>query len=180
VPDCRLPTVDSRLLAVLAMACLLLAARPVAARPVAAQTPEPPAPGAAADVDDAVHDIAKSMNCPTCAGRNLADCPTDTCAQWKAEIRSQLLNGKSRQEVLAYFQDRFGPTVLQEPPKEGAVLALWVTPVIAAAALVMAGVWIARRTTRRAAPPPPPPPAAGAEPAADSYAAQLEEQVRQE
>jgi cytochrome c-type biogenesis protein CcmH len=163
-----------------ALACLLLFARAAVAQTPEPPVPEPPAPSTA--VDDAVHDIARSMNCPTCAGRNLADCPTDTCAQWKAEIRSQLVDGKSRQEVLAYFQDRFGPTVLQEPPKEGAVLALWVVPVVAAAGLVLAGIWAARRSSRRLSRQA----AAAVEPAADSaspadpYAAQLEEQVRRE
>ncbi len=89
-----------------------------------AQTPAP--------LDDEVHDIAKQMNCPTCAGRNLADCPTETCAQWKQEIGAQLQAGKTSQEVLDYFEARFGPTVMQEPPKEGAVLALWVVPVLGA------------------------------------------------
>lgn len=67
--------------------------------------------------DEPTYRIAKQLNCPTCAGRNLADCPTETCAQWKAEIKAQLDAGKSAEEVLAYFQDRFGPTVLQERPR---------------------------------------------------------------
>jgi cytochrome c-type biogenesis protein CcmH len=75
--------------------------------------------------DEPTYRIAKQLNCPTCAGRNLADCPTETCAQWKAEIKAQLDAGKSAEEVLAYFQDRFGPTVLQEPPKSGITAPLW-------------------------------------------------------
>ncbi|MGQ9815259.1 MAG: cytochrome c-type biogenesis protein [Candidatus Roseilinea sp.] len=133
-----------------------------------AQSPDPL-------LDDRIHDLAKQMNCPTCAGRNLADCPTDTCAQWKAEIRSQLEAGKSPDEVLTYFQTRFGPTVMQEPPREGALLLVWIAPVAAAIALVSAGVWAAHRASARKSP-------SATQPdiqSEDPYVLALEEQVRQ-
>jgi cytochrome c-type biogenesis protein CcmH len=126
-------------------------------------------------LDDRVHDLAKQMNCPTCAGRNLADCPTDTCKQWKDEIRSQLEAGKSDREVLIYFQTRFGPTVMQEPPKEGALLLVWIVPVAAAMVLMAAGVWAVRRAAARRSP-------SATQPATthdDPYVVALEEQVRQ-
>jgi len=106
--------------------------------------------------DEPTYRIAKQLNCPTCAGRNLADCPTETCAQWKAEIKAQLDAGKSAEEVLIYFQDRFGPTVLQEPPKSGVTAPLWAAPVGAAVIfLAIAGLvmWrTAQRNTRTPAP----------------------------
>jgi cytochrome c-type biogenesis protein CcmH len=140
-----------------------------------AQTPDPA---------DQVHDIAKQLNCPTCAGRNLADCPTDTCMQWKAEIKSQLQAGKSQQEVLDYFKARFGPTVLQEPPKEGAVLVLWVLPVIGLLVLAVGGIIVLRRVSAQRAQPGDSVSVqsaglagASAQPA-DEYVARLEEEVR--
>lgn len=137
-------------------------------RAAVAQAPDPL-------LDDRVHDLAKQMNCPTCAGRNLADCPTDTCAQWKDEIRAQIEAGKSERDVLNYFQDRFGPTVMQEPPREGVLLLVWIAPVAGAIALVSAGVWAARRASarRRLSATPP------AIVSEDPYVAALEEQVRQ-
>jgi cytochrome c-type biogenesis protein CcmH len=133
-----------------------------------AQAPEP---------DDQVHVIAKQLNCPTCGGRNLADCPTDTCTQWKQEIKSQLEQGKTPQEVMQYFNVRFGPTVLQEPPKEGAVLVLWVLPVIGLIALAAGGVVVLRRVTAHKPAVAMPDQPATAEPA-DAYVARLEEEVR--
>ena len=99
--------------------------------------------------EDQMYQIAKQLNCPTCAGRNLADCPTDTCTQWKQEIVSQLKAGKSGDEVLAYFRARFGDQVLQEPPKEGFTLLMWVVPVLAAAVLIVVAVLAARRAASR-------------------------------
>lgn len=99
--------------------------------------------------DEQTYRIAKMLNCPTCAGRNLADCPTETCTQWKAEIKAQLDAGKNSEAVLAYFQDRFGPTVLQEPPKTGVTAPLWAMPVGAAMVFVGLAVLAARRNARR-------------------------------
>lgn len=124
---------------------------------------------------DDVHDIAKQLNCPTCAGRNLADCPTETCNQWKSEIAAQLQQGKNSTEIVTYFEQRFGTTVLQEPPKAGQTLVLWIVPVVAFAALAGAAVLAVRRASRRSQATAPGDRAVGE--GDDPYAAELERQV---
>lgn len=124
-------------------------------------------------LNDDVLEVAKQLNCPTCAGRNLADCPTDTCLQWKTEIAAQLQQGKTASDVMAYFQQRFGTTVLQEPPKAGQTLVLWVIPVVALVALAIAAVVVIGRSSRPATATTPgdkPPPD-------DPFVAELERQV---
>jgi cytochrome c-type biogenesis protein CcmH len=79
---------------------------------------------------DRINVIAEQLNCPTCTGINLADCRTQTCTQWKEQIKDLLDQGKSDQEVLDYFVAQYGTQVLQEPPKAGFTLSLWVLPVI--------------------------------------------------
>jgi cytochrome c-type biogenesis protein CcmH len=88
---------------------------------------------------DRVNEIAKKLNCPTCAGINLADCRTLTCEQWRNQINDLVKQGYSDKEVLDYFVTRFGEQVLQEPPKSGSTLFLWVLPVII---LLAGGVWL--------------------------------------
>jgi cytochrome c-type biogenesis protein CcmH len=143
-----------------------------------AQSGQPP------NADEQTYDIAKKLNCPTCAGRNLADCPTETCAQWKAEIKAQLEAGKTSEEVLDYFKTRFGPTVLQEPPKEGTTLVLWALPIVAAVALVVVAILVARHVSSRSPTPASTPSAsqtvASSATPADPFVTQLEEQVREE
>lgn len=139
----------------------------VMGRPALAQVPAP---------DEETYRIAKQLNCPTCAGRNLADCPTETCAQWKAEIKAQLDAGKSAQEVLDYFQARFGPTVLQEPPKTGVTAPLWAAPVGAALVFLIAAAIVMWRTSRRHAPTT----FAAAGSNADPFVAMLEEEVKRD
>lgn len=86
-----------------------------------------------------INDIAKQLNCPTCAGQNLAECRTVTCEQWRGQINDLLKQGYSEQEVLAYFSTQYGTQVLQEPPRSGFTLILWVLPVVA---LLLGGGWL--------------------------------------
>lgn len=80
---------------------------------------------------DRINEISKKMNCPTCTGINLADCRTLTCEQWREQIGDLVAEGYTDQEVLDYFSTRFGTQVLQEPPRSGSTLILWVLPVLA-------------------------------------------------
>jgi cytochrome c-type biogenesis protein CcmH len=130
------------------------------------------------EYNDAVRAIAKQMNCPTCAGRNLADCPTETCQQWKAEIKTQLDQGKDAEQVKAYFQERFGPTVLQEPPKTGSTLWLWLVPLGVSLMLIGGSVIAAQRNARKPAMAVASNAGAGASAAGDAYAEALERQVK--
>jgi cytochrome c-type biogenesis protein CcmH/NrfF len=88
---------------------------------------------------DRVNEIAKELNCPTCSGINLADCRTSTCEQWRDQINDLVEQGYSNQEVVDYFTTRYGEQVLQEPPKSGWRLFLWVLPFIG---LLVGGVWL--------------------------------------
>jgi len=89
---------------------------------------------------DRINGIAKNLNCPTCAGLNLADCRTQTCAQWRGQIGDLVQEGYNDQEVLDFFAARYGEQVLQAPPKHGLTLLLWVLPFIA---ILAAGGWLA-------------------------------------
>ena len=88
---------------------------------------------------DRVNRIAKQMNCPTCIGVNLADCNTQTCAQWRGQIADLVAEGYSDQEVLDYFVNQYGVQVLLEPPKQGSTLLLWALPVLA---ILIGGGWL--------------------------------------
>ncbi len=101
----------------------------ILASPVLAQEPD----------YDRINNIAENLNCPTCAGINLADCRTLTCEQWRNKIADLVEEGYSDQEVLDYFSAQYGTQVLQEPPRSGFTLALWILPVIA---VLVGGGWL--------------------------------------
>jgi cytochrome c-type biogenesis protein CcmH len=80
---------------------------------------------------DDINRVARQLSCPTCTGINVADCPTETCAQWRAKIGELLAEGKTDQEILEYFATRYGDPVLQVPPTRGFFLSVWVVPTLA-------------------------------------------------
>lgn len=110
---------------------------------------------------DEVNHVARKLNCPTCQSLNLEDCRTQTCDQWRDQIKDLLAEGYSEQEVLDWFIARFGVEVLQEPPREGHGLLAWLLPIVG----LLAGVgWLAFVLNRwsKAAPPEPVPIESGA------------------
>jgi cytochrome c-type biogenesis protein CcmH len=114
----------------------------------------PSSPVFAQDPDyDRINEIAKNLNCPTCAGINLADCRTLTCEQWRNQIKDLVEQGYSDEEVLDYFATRYGSQVLQEPPKGGSTLFLWILPVLV---LLAGGVWLLLALRRWTKPEPAP------------------------
>jgi len=104
-----------------------------------AQTPSP----------DEINRVAKMLSCPTCAGINVADCPTETCAQWRAKIGELLAEGKTDQEILEYFAARYGDHVLQVPPTRGFFLGVWIVPILAILAGLGTFGYLVHRWTQR-------------------------------
>jgi cytochrome c-type biogenesis protein CcmH len=75
-------------------------------------------PGAAQDngaSDDEVNAIAHKMYCPVCENIPLDVCSTQACADWRAEIRQQLDQGNTEQQIIDSFVARYGERVVGTP-----------------------------------------------------------------
>jgi len=87
--------------------------------------------GAAAQtLDDRVREVASRLMCPVCAGRTVAESPSELAAQMRDLIRRKLQQGESPEAIIAYFVDRYGEGVLSEPPRRGLGALLWVAPLL--------------------------------------------------
>lgn len=80
-------------------------------------------------------DISKSIMSPVCPGRLIADCPSPEAEQLREIIRRKVIEGKSKQEIVDYFVEVYGPTVLSVPPQKGFYLTAWYLPL----ALILCG-----------------------------------------
>lgn len=138
---------------------------------VLAQTPEPP-------TDDEVNRVAKQMYCPVCENVPLDVCPTQACADWRADIRDKLGQGWTEQEIKDYFAAQYGDRVLAAPPVNTLSpinITVYVVPPLA---LVVGGFVLYRFLRQRRAPVPPSP-AETPLPAADDYQKRLEKELRE-
>lgn len=100
---------------------------------------------------DRTYRLEQRLRCPTCQSVSIADSPSDTAAAMRASVEQQVAAGRDDQEILNYFQARYGAWVLLEPPVRGATLLVWVLPLLALAA----GAAVLAALLRR--PPPVPP-----------------------
>jgi len=133
-----------RALLPLLLAALLAAA--LDAAPTAAQVPPSPDPRTEAQAQA----IERQLLCPICTNERLDVCGTAICADMKQIIRERLTAGSTPDDIILYFEQRYGARVRADLPKEGFNLVLfgWVG---ASLALVAAGgAWFllsARRTS---------------------------------
>ena len=88
--------------------------------------------------DDDVNRVAKNLYCPVCPNTPLDVCETKACEDWRAQIRAQLAEGWTDQQVIDYFVAQYGERVLAEPQRKGFTSLVWILPVIA----VMIGVGV--------------------------------------
>lgn len=73
-------------------------------------------------------DVAGGLRCPTCTGISVLDSDAPFSVQIKDIVAEQVKAGKSREEIYAYFTQRYGPWILREPPKEGFHILAWLIP----------------------------------------------------
>ena len=81
--------------------------------------------------DNAVNRVAKQLYCPVCPNTPLDVCETKACQDWRAQIRDQLAEGWTDQQVIDYFVAQYGERVLAEPQRKGFTSLVWFLPVIA-------------------------------------------------
>ncbi|MFL2646351.1 MAG: cytochrome c-type biogenesis protein CcmH [Dehalococcoidia bacterium] len=77
--------------------------------------------------------IEKQLLCPQCTNERLDICSIQICIDMRKEIREQLQNGRNSDEIIFYFQNRYGQRVLADLPRSGFNIVLfgWVLTSIA-------------------------------------------------
>ena len=125
--------------------------------------------------DDDVNRVAKQLYCPECENVPLDVCPTQACADWRADIRDKLAQGWSDEAIRAYFAQQHGDRVLARPPARGLNLLVYLVPplsVLLGAALIYGVLRSSRRIN-------PAPGESRVPPRADDYTARLEEELKE-
>jgi cytochrome c-type biogenesis protein CcmH len=74
-------------------------------------------------------EVSAVLRCPVCQGLSIQDSPSELSLQMKDVVRQQLKEGKSPEEVKAYFVSKYGEWILLEPKAAGANLLVYVLPI---------------------------------------------------
>ncbi len=75
--------------------------------------------------------LGEQLLCPTCAGQVLNDSPSPLAQDLRRQIRQDLRQGKTRDQIIEALQHRFGPQIYRQPPVQWETVALWGLPWIA-------------------------------------------------
>lgn len=88
--------------------------------------------------DNDVLRVAKQLYCPVCPNTPLDVCETKACEDWRAQIRDQLSEGWTDQQIIDYFVAQYGERVLAEPQRKGFTSLVWFLPLI----VVLVGIGV--------------------------------------
>lgn len=105
-------------------------------------------------LDQRTQEIASGLRCPVCQGLSIADSPSEMAVNMKAEVRSMVAKGYTREQIETYFVRSYGEFVLLEPKFEGVNALVWILP-IAALLLGAFAVWSVLRKLSTAPQPKP-------------------------
>lgn len=97
---------------------LLVFALPASAQQLAREDP----------IDTRLRAIAQTLSCPVCQGESLYDSHSGIAREMREIIREQLSDGRSEEEIRAFFLERYGEFVLMEPRRAGMNWLIWLGP----------------------------------------------------
>ena len=89
--------------------------------------------------------VAAELRCLVCQNESIADSHADLAIDLRNQIREQLKNGKTQQEIITYMVDRYGDFVLYKPPVKSNTLVLWFGPFV----LLIISLWTLTRYVRK-------------------------------
>jgi cytochrome c-type biogenesis protein CcmH len=87
--------------------------------------------------------------CPLCAGQTIAQSSNETSRQMRDLVLKKLRQGESKEEILQYFESRYGERILAKPNKKGFNLILWFFPFVFVALAAIVIYFLIRRWSKR-------------------------------
>lgn len=94
---------------------------------------------------DRVEVLSKQLRCPVCQTLSVEESPSETAVAMREIIAEQVAAGRTDEEVIAFFVERYGEWIILEPPASGRTLAVWLLP----PAALLVGLWVALKRKRR-------------------------------
>lgn len=80
------------------------------------------------ELEKRVMRLSQEIRCLVCQNETLADSRADLAVDLRREIREQMKDGKTDQEIIAFLTQRYGDFVLYRPPMKPTTYLLWFGP----------------------------------------------------
>ena len=108
-------------------------------------------------VESRLKALAEELRCLVCQNQTIADSNAPLAQDLRNQIRAQIAQGRTDDQIRAYMVERYGDFVLYRPPFKATTVFLWLGPflLVAGGIGIFAAVVRRRRTTDEAAAPGP-------------------------
>lgn len=93
--------------------------------------------------------LAKELRCPASLNQSLYESEKPIASELKAKIYELLREGKSREEIFAFFSERYGAQIRYEPAKNASTAVLWVFPAVMIVLFGAGGVILVNRKIKQ-------------------------------
>lgn len=88
------------------------------------------AAAAAGTIEDSEARLSASLRCMVCQNQTLAESNAPLAADMRQQIRDQLRQGRSEQQIKEFFEQRYGAFVRYDPPFMASTWLLWLGPFV--------------------------------------------------
>lgn len=93
--------------------------------------------------------LLDELRCPKCQNQSLADSDAGIAQDMRARIETMIKEGKSNDEIVDYFVDRYGDFVSYRPPVTPTTSILWLAPLLLLGSGAVIIVLLLRRASAR-------------------------------
>lgn len=90
--------------------------------------------------------LGERVACPVCDGNSMGASPAQFAQDMMTVAEDQIAAGASDDEIIAYFEERFGPEIILG--RGPGTQVLWIAPL----AVLAGGIWLAAGRKRETAP----------------------------
>ena len=99
-------------------------------------------------VEQRLKDLAEELRCLVCQNQTIADSNATLALDLRNQIREQIAQGKTDDQIRTYMVERYGDFVLYRPPLKATTVILWLGPL----ALLVVGAVVFWTVVRKRGP----------------------------
>jgi cytochrome c-type biogenesis protein CcmH len=89
--------------------------------------------------------LTQQIRCMKCQNNSIADSPSELASDLRRDVKEQLIEGKSDEDIRSVMVARYGEVILFSPPFNSATAWVWIAPGLALVGGIVVGVVIVRR-----------------------------------
>ncbi|WP_410016759.1 cytochrome c-type biogenesis protein [Sodalis sp. C49] len=91
-------------------------------------------------------ELTQQLRCPKCQNNSIADSNAIIAADMRAKVYQLMMQGRSKEQIIAYMVARYGNFVTYVPPLNPLTIFLWLGPL---AVVIAGGLTVVLRASRR-------------------------------